>query len=139
MRQFHLNPSVPVPVPRIQDRNRVSMWTPVHTQSMEDVKPILETIKTFNIHSMLWLYQEITSEKRKRTANNAKDKKSMTAYSKWISSMRSGGGWSRDVSCSVSRVESRQASPEQEEEEEELDFAEYELTQEDMEMGEAEE
>ena len=133
-----LNGRVRVPIPRT--KKKVSIWTPVHTKSMEDVKPILETIKTFNIHSMLWLYQEITSEKRKRTANNAKDKKSMTAYSKWISSMRSGGGWSRDVSCSVSRVMSRQTSPEQEEEEdEELDFAEYELTQEDVEMGEADE
>jgi hypothetical protein len=107
---------------------------------MEDVKPILETIKTFNIHSMLWLYQEITSEKRKRTARDEIAKKSMTAYSKWISTMRGGGEWSRDVSCIGSRVVSRQTSPEQEEEEdEELDFAEYELTQEDMEMGEAEE
>ena len=133
-----LNGRVRVPVPRMT--KRTSIWTPVHTKSMEDVKPILETIKTFDIHSMLWLYQEIASEKRKRTANNVMDKKSMTAYSKWIGSMRSGGGWSRDVSCIGSRVVSRQTSPEQEEEEdEELDFAEYELTQEDIEMGEADE
>ncbi len=138
MAELMLNVPVPVPVPVPRMTNRISIWTPVHTKSMKDVKPILETIKTFDIHSMLWLYQEIASEKRKRTANNAKDKKSMTAYSKRINSMRSGGGWSRDVSCSVSRVVSRQASPEQEEEEE-LDFAEYELTQEDIEMGEADE
>ncbi len=135
-----LNVPVPVRVPVPRTTNKVSIWTPVHTKSMEDVKPILETIKTFDIHSMFWLYQEIASEKRKRTANNAMDKKSMTAYSKWIGSMRSGGGWSRDVSCIGSRVVSRQTSPEQEEEEdEELDFAEYELTQEDIEMGEADE
>jgi hypothetical protein len=107
---------------------------------MEDVKPIIETIKTFDIHSILWLSQEITSEKRKRTARDEIAKKSMTAYSKWISVMRSGGGWSRDVSCNVSRVVSRQTSPEvEEEEDEELDFAEYELTQEDTEMEEADE
>ena len=117
------------------------MWTPVHTKSMEDVKPIIESIKTFDIHSIFWLSQEIVSEKRKRTARDEIAKKSMTAYSKWISTMRGGGEWSRDVSCNVSRVVSRQASPEQEEEEEdeELDFAEYELTQEDIEMGEADE
>jgi hypothetical protein len=108
---------------------------------MEDVKPIIETIKTFDIHSIFWLSQEIISEKRKRTARDEIAKKSMTAYSKWITNMRGGGGWSRDVSCNVSRVVSRQASPEQEEEqeEEELDFAEYELTQEDTEMEEADE
>ena len=104
------------------------MWTPVHTKSMEDVKPILETIKSFDIHSILWLYQEIACEKRKRTARDAIDERSMNAYSKWITSMRSGGGWSRDVSRSVSRVESREASAEKEDEkeEEDLDFAEYE-------------
>ena len=99
---------------------------------MKDVKPILETIKAFDIHSLLWLYQEIACEKRKRTARDAIDERSMNAYSKWITSMRSGGGWSRDVSRSVSRVESREASAEKEDEkedekeEEDLDFAEYE-------------
>ena len=129
---------VRVPIPRT--KKKVSIWTPVHTKSMEDVKPIIETIKTFDIHSILWLSQEITSEKRKRTARDEIAKKSMTAYSKWITSMRGGVEWSRDVSCNVSRVVSRQTSPEvEEEEDEELDFAEYELNQEDTEMEEADE
>jgi hypothetical protein len=137
--KMKLNGRVRVPIPRT--KKKVSIWTPVHTKSMEDVKPIIETIKTFDIHSIFWLSQEIISEKRKRTARDEIAKKSMTAYSKWITNMRGGGGWSRDVSCNVSRVVSRQASPEQEEEqeEEELDFAEYELTQEDTEMEEADE
>ncbi len=127
-------------IPEVKKKKKkTSKWSDVHTKSIKDVKPLLDTIITLDAYSLYWLSQEIASERKKCIERDTTVKNSLVYYTRWIRTMRDGGGWSRDVSRVGSRQVSRQTSPEQEEEEEELDFAEYELTQEDIEMGEADE
>ena len=117
-------------------KKTVSPWTPVHTKSMENVEGILHTIQNFDAFTLHWLVQEIESQKKRCTDRDAQVKANLTQYSRWITTMRNRGGWSRDVS----RVVSRDATPEQVDDDYELDFAEYEREgYEDEQMEDAEE
>ena len=112
------------------------MWTPVHTKSMENVEPLLDTIKTFDAPTLHWLVQEIESQKKWCTDCDAQVKKNLTQYARWVTTMRNRGGWSRDVS----RVPSRETTPEEVEDDNDLDYTEYEREgYEDEQMQDAEE
>ena len=80
---------------------RVSKWKVEHAKVVEDVEPMLATIKTFDCHRLFWLAQHMAQQRRECLDRDPKAKASVQNYSKWICTTRNAGKLSRDVSSDI--------------------------------------